>query len=58
MLRSGGLLTPSWHVFQLPSEVTEASAEVYARVVPDSPFNIQRRAPSASSVDTRVTLTR
>jgi SAM-dependent methyltransferase len=41
VLRPGGLLAPFWHVFQLPSALTEAFAAVYRRVAPDSPFNIQ-----------------
>jgi SAM-dependent methyltransferase len=41
VLRPGGRLAVFWHVFQLPSEVAEAFAAVYHRVVPDSPFNLQ-----------------
>ena len=39
VLRPGGRLAPFHHVFQSPPEVSEALAEVYRRVVPDSPFN-------------------
>ena len=38
VLRPGGRLAPFHHVFQPPPEVTEALAEVYRRVAPDSPF--------------------
>jgi SAM-dependent methyltransferase len=38
VLRPGGRLAPFHHVFQPPLEVTEALAEVYRRVAPDSPF--------------------
>ncbi|MGH3623916.1 MAG: class I SAM-dependent methyltransferase [Sciscionella sp.] len=41
VLRPGGRLAAFWHVFQLPSDVAEAFAAVYQRVVPDSPFNLQ-----------------
>ncbi|MFF3442761.1 class I SAM-dependent methyltransferase [Streptosporangium sp. NPDC002721] len=41
VLRPGGRLAVFWHVFQLPPEVTEAFAEVYRRVAPDSPFVFQ-----------------
>ncbi|WP_327138995.1 class I SAM-dependent methyltransferase [Nocardia sp. NBC_01327] len=41
VLRPGGRLAPFWHVFQLPPEVARAFAEVYERVIPGSPFNIQ-----------------
>jgi SAM-dependent methyltransferase len=41
VLRPGGRLAVFWHAFQLPSEVAEAFAAVYQRVVPDSPFNFQ-----------------
>jgi SAM-dependent methyltransferase len=40
LLRPGGRLAPFHHVFQPPPEVQEAAAEVYRRVVPDSPFNL------------------
>ena len=38
VLRPGGRLAAFWHVFQLPPTAQEAFAEVYRRVVPDSPF--------------------
>ncbi|QKV92863.1 class I SAM-dependent methyltransferase [Streptomyces sp. NA02950] len=41
VLRPGGLLAAFWNVFQLPPDVAEAFAAVYARVLPDSPFNAQ-----------------
>ena len=40
VLRPGGRLAPFHHVFQAPPEVMEAFAQVYRRVVPDSPFNV------------------
>jgi SAM-dependent methyltransferase len=40
-LRPGGLLAPFWHVFEPPAEVSTALAEVYRRVVPDSPINFR-----------------
>jgi SAM-dependent methyltransferase len=42
VLRPGGRLAVFWHVFEPPSEVADAFAEVYQRVVPDSPFASQR----------------
>ena len=41
VLRPGGRLAVFWHVFELPPEVASALAEVYRRVVPDSPFDLQ-----------------
>jgi SAM-dependent methyltransferase len=41
VLRPGGLLAAFWHVFDPPSEVAEAVAAVYQRLVPDSPFLFQ-----------------
>jgi SAM-dependent methyltransferase len=43
VLRPGGRLAPFHHVFQSPPEVMEALAQVYRRVVPDSPFNLSRQ---------------
>ncbi|GGY06710.1 class I SAM-dependent methyltransferase [Streptomyces hiroshimensis] len=40
-LRPGGRLAAFWNVPQLPPEVAEATAAVYRRVMPDSPFNLQ-----------------
>lgn len=48
VLRPGGLLAVFWHVFQLPPEVNAALAEVYRRVLPDSPFNLQ---PTRSALE-------
>jgi SAM-dependent methyltransferase len=45
VLRPGGRLAPFWHVFQLPPEVADAFAEVYERVVPDSPFDFRSMGP-------------
>jgi SAM-dependent methyltransferase len=41
VLQPGGRLAAFWHVFDPPSEVAEAVAAVYQRLVPDSPFNFQ-----------------
>ena len=46
VLRPGGLLAPFWHVFQPPSEVGEAFAAAYQRVVPDSPFDFRSVRPA------------
>jgi len=48
VLRPGGRLAPFHHVFQSPPEVTEALAEAYRRVAPDSPFGLsgQRTRPA------------
>jgi SAM-dependent methyltransferase len=40
-LRPGGRLAVFWNVDQPPSELAEAFAAVYQRVVPDSPFTMQ-----------------
>jgi SAM-dependent methyltransferase len=53
VLRPGGLLAPFWHVFQLPSNVADATATVYRRVVPDSPFDLRAMA---SALDTYQTM--
>ena len=42
VLRPGGRIAPFHHVGQTPPEVTEAFADVYRRVVPDSPFNFSQ----------------
>src|SRR6266511_2567124 len=39
-VRPGGRLAVFWHAFQLPSDMAEAFAAVYLRVVTDSPFNV------------------
>ena len=44
VLRPGGRIAPFHHVFQSPPEVAEALAQVYRRVVPDSPFNLEQPA--------------
>ncbi|WP_416210376.1 class I SAM-dependent methyltransferase [Frankia sp. Cr1] len=49
VLRPGGRLAAFGHVFQLPSDVAEAFAAVYQRVVPDSPFNLQQRRQALDS---------
>jgi SAM-dependent methyltransferase len=45
VLRAGGRLAPFHHVFQPPAEIAEVTAEVYRRVVPDSPFGFGRQRP-------------
>ncbi|AEV83767.1 methyltransferase type 11 [Actinoplanes sp. SE50] len=46
VLRPGGRLAPFWHTFRLPDELTAASAEVFARLAPDSPIRLPRQAPA------------
>jgi len=46
VLRPGGRLAAFWHVFELPSNVAEAFAAVYHRVVSHSPFNFQSARPA------------
>lgn len=41
VLRPGGLLAAFWHTWELPATVAETFAEVYHRVLPDTPFTIQ-----------------
>ncbi|MER6998125.1 class I SAM-dependent methyltransferase [Streptomyces sp. NPDC000410] len=41
VLRPGGRLAAFWNVFRLPPDVAEAVAEVYRRVLPDAPFDLQ-----------------
>ena len=50
VLRPGGRLAPFHHVFQAPPEVMEALAQVYRRVVPDSPFNLGSQ-PARSALE-------
>jgi SAM-dependent methyltransferase len=50
VLRPGGLLAPFHHVFQSPPEVTEALANAYRQVAPDSPFN-RSGQPNGSALD-------
>ena len=50
VLRPGGRLAAFWHVFEPPPDVAEALAVVYQRLVPDSPFNFQRRAPQPDQI--------
>jgi SAM-dependent methyltransferase len=47
VLRPGGRLAPFHHVFQAPPEVTEALANAYRRVAPDSPFDLSQLTTSA-----------
>ena len=44
VLRPGGELAAFWHVFGPPRDVAEATAAVYQRVMPDSPFNLGARS--------------
>jgi SAM-dependent methyltransferase len=39
LLRPGGRLALFWNAFQPPAEIADGFAEVYRRVVPDSPLN-------------------
>lgn len=45
VLRAGGRLAPFHHVFQPPAEIAATTAEVYRRVVPDSPFGFGSQRP-------------
>jgi SAM-dependent methyltransferase len=47
VLRPGGLLAPFHHVFDAPREVSEAQANAYRQLVPDSPFNLSQFTRSA-----------
>ncbi len=47
VLRPGGLIAPFHHVFDAPSEVSEAQASAYRQLVPDSPFTLSRFTGSA-----------
>jgi SAM-dependent methyltransferase len=47
VLRPGGRLAPFHHVFQAPPEVTEALADAYRRVAPESPFDLSQLTTSA-----------
>ena len=38
MLRPGGRLAVFWNAFGLPKDLREAFAEVFRRILPDSPF--------------------
>jgi SAM-dependent methyltransferase len=46
-LRPGGRLAAFWHVFHLPPGVAESFAEVFDRVVPDSPIKITAMTKAA-----------
>ncbi|MCC3314807.1 class I SAM-dependent methyltransferase [Nocardia africana] len=46
-LRPAGRLALFWHVFDLPPAVAEAFAEVYRRLLPDSPFRPPTRPDRA-----------
>lgn len=46
-LRPGGRLALFWHVFHLPPAVVAAFAEVYNRLLPDSPFRVPAGAAQA-----------
>ncbi|HET6501787.1 MAG TPA: class I SAM-dependent methyltransferase [Amycolatopsis sp.] len=55
VLRPGGRLAVFWHAFEPPSEVADAFAEVYRRVVPDSPFAAQPRRRGSQPYQAMVT---
>jgi SAM-dependent methyltransferase len=48
-LRPDGRLAVFWNAFQLPPGVAEAFAEVYRRVVTDSPFDFQSTRQTADA---------
>lgn len=41
VLRPGGQLAVFGHAFQLPTDVVDALAAIYERILPDSPINLQ-----------------
>ena len=41
VLRPGGHLSVFGHAFQLPTDVLDAVADVYQRIAPDAPINLQ-----------------
>jgi SAM-dependent methyltransferase len=47
-LRGAGRLAAFWHVFHFPEGVAEAFAEVFGRVVPDSPITITAMTKAAA----------
>ena len=49
VLRPGGRLAAFWNAFELPSDLAEATAEVYTRAIPDAPVDF--RAMTAPSRD-------
>lgn len=51
VLRPGGLLAPFHHVFELPPDIAKAFAEVYERVLPDSPFKFSNLLGKRSALD-------
>jgi SAM-dependent methyltransferase len=51
VLRAGGRLALCWNVYQLPSRLAEASAAVYQRVVPDSPFDFEAARTALDSYE-------
>lgn len=47
VLRPGGRLAAFWNAFQLPTDVAEAFAAAFRRVVPDAPFALPATAQQA-----------
>lgn len=47
ILRPGGRLAAFWNVFQFPSEVADAIADVCQRVMPNAPFDFRTMLTSA-----------
>jgi SAM-dependent methyltransferase len=45
VLRPGGRLAAFWNVFSPPAALSEEMAAVYRRVLPDSPFSVNRVMP-------------
>lgn len=48
VLHPGGLFAAFWHIFEAPQPVAAAFAEVYRRVVPDSPFSAESGQPATN----------
>ncbi|WP_436519696.1 class I SAM-dependent methyltransferase [Actinoplanes sp. HUAS TT8] len=57
VLPPGGRLAPFWHTFKLPDEVVATFAEVFERLVPNSPFAMGRPTPGSPLDGYRAILT-
>jgi SAM-dependent methyltransferase len=50
VLRPGGLVALFWHVYEPPASVSEALAEVFERLVPESPVDVRATMPRAGEM--------
>jgi SAM-dependent methyltransferase len=57
VLRPGGLMAAFWNAFEAPSEVADAFAAVYRRVIPDSPFHFGGACSAAQTYSAFLTKT-